>query len=387
MHLVEQYSLVTGAKINKPFIETSYYPVPFDKYIVVENGGQEVKSRIYSMWTDIVADIKDYLDAENIKIVQVGAADSEQMAGVFDLRGRTTTKQLAYIIKNSLLHCSTNDFLLDVASHFDVPVVGMYGNTYANVAKPYWGNVDKKIIIESHRNGNKPSFLAEEKPNTINLIYPEKAADAILKLLNIKRKEKIETQFIGDLYSSHVLEGVPDFVPPDSFQPNMVINLRMDYHFDLNNMVQWAKSRKVNIFTNKIIDLNYLNAVKSNVVAIQQEVCSDLNLKYLNILNSLKIPCELFTRNERALNNLRLKYFDYKVTYKKVKTKEDVKDFEFSKDFQFKSNKLLLSKEKKYLSKYDYINNRPYERQDLKIVDSPDFWEDLDFFRIYKKTV
>ena len=149
MHLVEQYSLVTGAKINKPFIETSYYPVPFDKYIVVENGGQEVKSRIYSMWTDIVADIKDYLDAENIKIVQVGAADSEQMAGVFDLRGRTTTKQLAYIIKNSLLHCSTNDFLLDVASHFDVPVVGMYGNTYANVAKPYWGNVDKKIIIEA----------------------------------------------------------------------------------------------------------------------------------------------------------------------------------------------------------------------------------------------
>ena len=54
MHLVEQYSLVTGAKINKPFIETSYYPIPFDKYIVVENGGQEVKSRIYSMWTDIV---------------------------------------------------------------------------------------------------------------------------------------------------------------------------------------------------------------------------------------------------------------------------------------------------------------------------------------------
>lgn len=78
MHLVEQYSLVTGAKINKPFIETSYYPIPFDKYIVVENGGQDVKSRIYSMWTDIVADIKDYLDAEHIKIVQVGAADSEQ---------------------------------------------------------------------------------------------------------------------------------------------------------------------------------------------------------------------------------------------------------------------------------------------------------------------
>ena len=387
MHLVEQYSLVTGAKINKPFIETSYYPIPFDKYIVVENGGEEIKSRIYSMWTDIIADIKDYLDAENIKIVQIGSADSEQMPGVFDLRGRTTTKQLAYIVKNSLLHCSTNDFLLDIASHFNVPVVGMYGNTYADVAKPYWGEKNKKIILESHRNGNKPSFLAEERSNSVNLIYPEKIADAILKLLNIKQKEKFDTQFIGDLYNSHVIEAVPDFVPPDSFQPNMVINLRMDYHFDLNNMIQWGKNRKVNIFTNKIIDLNYLNSIRSNVIAIQQEVCSELNLKYLNILNSLKIPCELFTRNERALNNLRLKYFDYKVTYKKVKTKEDIKDFTFSDDFYFKSNKLLLSKEKKYLSKYDYVNNRPYKKQDLKIVDNADFWEDLDFFRIYKKIV
>ena len=339
------------------------------------------------MWTDIIADIKDYLDAENIKIVQIGSADSEQMPGVFDLRGRTTTKQLAYIVKNSLLHCSTNDFLLDVASHFNVPVVGMYGNTYADVAKPYWGEKNKKIILESHRNGNKPSFLAEERSNSVNLIYPEKIADAILKLLNIKQKEKFDTQFIGDLYNSHVIEAVPDFVPPDSFQPNMVINLRMDYHFDLNNMIQWGKNRKVNIFTNKIIDLNYLNSIRSNVIAIQQEVCSELNLKYLNILNSLKIPCELFTRNERALNNLRLKYFDYKVTYKKVKTKEDIKDFTFSDDFYFKSNKLLLSKEKKYLSKYDYVNNRPYKKQDLKIVDNADFWEDLDFFRIYKKIV
>jgi len=73
MHLVEQYSLVTGAKINKPFIETSYYPIPFDKYIVVENGGQEVKSRIYSMWTDIVADIKAWRsDSDTVGEVHAG---------------------------------------------------------------------------------------------------------------------------------------------------------------------------------------------------------------------------------------------------------------------------------------------------------------------------
>ena len=78
----------------------------------------------------------------------------------------------------------------------------------------------------------------------------------------------------------------------------MVINLRMDYHFDLQNMINWSSNNKVNIFTNKVIDLNYLNAIKHNIVSIQQEVCSELNLKYLNILKSLKINCELFTKNE-----------------------------------------------------------------------------------------
>ena len=61
MHLIEQYSLAMGAKIDEPFIETSYYPLPFDKYIVVENGA-DVKSRIYGMWPDVILEIKPYLN-------------------------------------------------------------------------------------------------------------------------------------------------------------------------------------------------------------------------------------------------------------------------------------------------------------------------------------
>ena len=57
MHLIEQLALSTGVKIDKPFIETSYYPLSFDKYIVLENGS-EVKSRVYGMWSDIITEIK-----------------------------------------------------------------------------------------------------------------------------------------------------------------------------------------------------------------------------------------------------------------------------------------------------------------------------------------
>ena len=90
MHLAEQYSLAMGARIDKPFIETNYYPLPFSKYIVVENGA-DIKSRIYGIWPDVVLEIKPYLDKHNIEIVQIGHKDSEPIPAAFDLRGRTTT--------------------------------------------------------------------------------------------------------------------------------------------------------------------------------------------------------------------------------------------------------------------------------------------------------
>tara|TARA_Y100000034_G_scaffold21390_1_gene24622 strand:+ start:3063 stop:4235 length:1173 start_codon:yes stop_codon:yes gene_type:complete len=390
MHLIEQLALSTGVKIDKPFIETSYYPLSFDKYIVLENGS-EIKSRVYGMWPDIITEIKPYLNDRKIAIIQIGDVKDELIPSTYDLRGRTTIKQNAYLLRKSLLHCSTNDFLLDVAASFNVPVVAMYGGTFADIAKPYWGDKSKHIILESHRNGNKPTFLADENPRTINLIHPEDIAYSILKLLDIKPTSEIETKFIGNLYTTNILEAVPNFSPPRSFDPGLIINLRMDYHFDLQNMLSWGSSRKVNIFTNKIIDLNYLNAIKNNIVGFQQEVCMDLNQKYLNILKNLKVPCDLFTKNERALGKLRMKYFDNKIILKKEPTFEDLKkankSFVFSGDLYCKSNKLLLSNGKKYLNKYDFFTDREYKGEDHKIINDSRFWEEQDYLRIYEKKV
>jgi hypothetical protein len=390
MHLIEQLALSTGVKIGKPFIETSYYPLSFDKYIVLENGS-EVKSRAYGMWADIITEMQPHLNDQKIAIIQIGDAKDELIPSAYDLRGRTTIKQNAYLLKKSLLHCSTNDFLLDVAASFNVPVVAMYGSTFADIAKPYWGDKSKHIILESHRNGNKPTFLADENPRTVNFIHPEDIAYSILKLLDIEPTTKIETKFIGNLYTTNILEAVPDFSPPSTFDPGLIVNLRMDYHFDLQNMLNWGSDRKVNVFTNKIIDLNYLNAIKKNIVGLQQEVCMDLNQKYLNILKNLKIPCDLFTKNERALGKLRMKYFDNKIILKKEKTFEDLKEsnksFTFSENFYYKSNKLLLSNGKKYLNKYDYLAGREYKGENHKIVNDPKFWEDQDYLRIYEKKV
>jgi len=99
----------------------------------------------------------------------------------------------------------------------------------------------------------------------------------------------------------------------------------------------------------------------------------------------------LFTKNERALGKLRMKYFDNKIILKKEKTFEDLKEsnksFTFSENFYYKSNKLLLSNGKKYLNKYDYLAGREYKGENHKIVNDPKFWEDQDYLRIYEKNV
>ena len=101
MHLLEQYALTTGVKITKPHIETSYYPFPFDKYIVLENG-HDIKSRTYGMWSDIILEIKPLLDENEIIIVQIGSSNDEAIPGCYDLRGKTTIKQNAYLLKKCL---------------------------------------------------------------------------------------------------------------------------------------------------------------------------------------------------------------------------------------------------------------------------------------------
>ena len=103
MHLIEQLALSTGVKIGKPFIETSYYPLSFDKYIVLENGS-EVKSRAYGMWADIITEMRPHLNDQKIAIIQIGDAKDELIVG--DLQAQSLeeiwTSEKTKKIRNSM---------------------------------------------------------------------------------------------------------------------------------------------------------------------------------------------------------------------------------------------------------------------------------------------
>ena len=53
MHLIEQYALSCGVKIDKPHIETSFFPVPSEKYITV-HASSGMESKNYDYYDDVM---------------------------------------------------------------------------------------------------------------------------------------------------------------------------------------------------------------------------------------------------------------------------------------------------------------------------------------------
>ena len=78
MHLIEQYALSCGVKIDKPHIETGFYPVPVEKYITLHaSSGMHAKN--YDYYNDVVELLIPYLNKEKIYIIQIGQSEDQKI--------------------------------------------------------------------------------------------------------------------------------------------------------------------------------------------------------------------------------------------------------------------------------------------------------------------
>ena len=66
MHLVEQYALSCGVKIDRPSIETSYFPVVPDKYITL-HASNRIQSKTYDYYNDVMDLLHPYLASRKHK--------------------------------------------------------------------------------------------------------------------------------------------------------------------------------------------------------------------------------------------------------------------------------------------------------------------------------
>ena len=121
MHLLESFALSTGTKIDKPYIYTSYTPLPLEteKYISFQPWGQkEFDARIYPYWNEVLDILRPSLNEKNIPVIQLGVKGEDKVQGTIDMRGKTSINQAAYVIKNAALHLGIDSFGVHVASGF-----------------------------------------------------------------------------------------------------------------------------------------------------------------------------------------------------------------------------------------------------------------------------
>ena len=391
MNLIETYALNCGAKIDKPYIYSTFFPIPFERYITFHTDEAE-QSKSYEYWQDVINIITPVLKNNNITIVQVGDANNREMHDCVSFRGQTSLNQLAYIMERSMLHVGPDGFLLHLASYYDIPIVGLYSPYFIECNKPFFGSASKHILLSSYdRAKQKPSYSPEENPKTINLLLPEEIASSVLKLLNINFDFPFDTVFIGKKYSGfNIQESIPNN-PTILFNPENPVEIRTDLEYDdgsLHN--QLAHYKKSIVIISKTINFDILRRFKDNIHSIvvrilggdQKELISKIVELGKNIILVSPLP-------EEEIQKLKHIYYEFGNIHPQESIGID-KINELKKDssyLYYRSSKITAVNGKYYYSQaaaeVGIPMDNPHEYQ--KVIDSQLFWDNAHCFMIVKK--
>lgn len=384
-HIVEEYAKNLGVKIGKPIITDHFYPVTSDNYITFHTNDKKSPARHYDHWNLAFDILKPFLEKNNIDIIQVGSAEDPPNKNCNFFTLGSSFKQMSYIIKKAKLHLGIDSLPVHIASSYNIPIVGLYSNLYPNCSKPVWSDSQKVVLLSPDFTEIRPSFKDIEENKRVNEIKPESVASSVLDLLSINHNlSTYQTLNIGKFYDTEIFEAIPNFKPDEDFQPSKVVNLRCDYELEEDTLPHWL-SYRVNLMTDKQIDLNLLNYHKSNIAGMTLFLDSgDFDVDYLNNLNDLNIEYSLISRSKKDIDDIRFNFFDFVVTEHKAFTKKDI-DFssEICHNTYYHSKKTLISKNKHYSSKAYWKNDIEKSEEKEKLIDCPEMWEEIDHLYIY----
>jgi hypothetical protein len=398
MHLVETYSLSTGSKIKKPFIHKKFFPIPFEKYITIQNSSG-MQGKCYDYFQEVLNFIYEDLEKAGYKIIQIGAKEDKALNNVFHLQGQTNINQTAFILENSKLHIGNDSFAIHMCSAFGVPLIGLYSVSSPEIAGPFWKN--KNQICLTPKNWN-PSFNPNESPKRVNEIKIESIIESVKTLLNINLSQNINTIFIGERYGHILLEAIPSIILPNTVFSEAPLNIRFDYIDQieekdyictLNNL----NTRKCAIITDKPIEIEKLFQLKDKIINLFYDITfKDIDLNFVNKIKSLGMKVDFIfnkskNKNESALDSKKLELIDYQeiinIVENTEKPKEEIKESKF-----YKSKKILFANNNTYLSKAAYLENKPVNLdsidviQNIKDINNIDLLieEDADYCLFYK---
>lgn len=389
MHLVETYALNCGLKIDQPFIYEKYCPIPFDKFVSFQPCSKyEAKS--YDLWQEVIDQILPFLREKDIHIIQIGGKDEKPLNNCYHLQGKTTINQAAYLIKRGIMHFGADSFGVHIASSYDKPIVALYSNSRPENAGPYFNIKNKAKILEIDKSNRKPSYSAQENPKTINELDPIDIANSILEKLGFD-KINMKSLHIGQDYGRKLIESAPDAVLSDISKLGVSsLIMRMDYEFNEEVLEEQLRRNNCSIYTKKPIKFDVLNKYKNNIAQIIYELEEDHDLEFVKNMRKIGRPFILSTyKDQDFIDKIKLQYMDYGQIIKLNKsTKNDlikIKDKDLS-NLYYKSNKITISNGKVYNSKAAYMAKTPFENKPIKVIDTPEFWEEAKYLYIFELT-
>jgi len=184
MHLVENYALVCGCKIDRPFIKTKPIELPNKPYILLHAHNPKGKDRNYRHWNKVVSMLSNYTKFEH-EIIQIGQQNDPIVNGVNSTYlGRLNYNELAYLVEHCDLLLCFDSFPMHLASTLDKKIVAVFGRQEQNT-RPYFNvNSPYKVFAPSFEQ-YKPSFNDTDKFDLLNQIQPKEIFDATINLLGI----------------------------------------------------------------------------------------------------------------------------------------------------------------------------------------------------------
>jgi hypothetical protein len=398
MHLIEKYSLNCGIspkKLGNPYIYTSYYPTPFDKYIVIHaSSGMNAKN--YSYYQDVIDFVFEKVNAAGYGIIQIGGQNDPKLGNCLNLQGITNIHQTAFILKNASLLLANDSFSTHMGSSFGIPCVSLYSVIQPEVAGPYWNN-GKQFTIMAPLNGKKPKYSNEDPEMVINRIKPEqiiKEINSALPDLKLSSELKIESLFFGKNYSKIAIEFVPDQLLAITDLKETSLNIRFDYlksnevrQENINSAIMNLSIRKCCVITSMPFDLDQLKNLKQNISSlifhIEKKHLSKIDeaIKFIEkgIKDGFNIAVALIKNDfsEQEINDLKFKFLDIKNINMLDQTSwsKNLSEDSFGRinDLTImKSSRIIISNGSKFLTKIALLENKPCSSIEQKISEIND---------------
>tara|TARA_Y100000588_G_C14187252_1_gene896390 strand:- start:1092 stop:1700 length:609 start_codon:yes stop_codon:yes gene_type:complete len=170
--------------------------------------------------------------------------------------------------------------------------------------------------------------------------------------------------------------------------------VRMDLYFDERSLEQQLNICKCSIVTNKPINIQLLQKYKSRIAEYVFFIEKDTDVNYFKQLKQAGVKFFVMSKmKDKELNQIKLKYLDIAPIIKKeVGEKKKLQKLLNNKDLSniyYKSSCLTVLRADLYPSNVYLEGNEPVLDtkclEPRRVIDHPDFWQDLDSFLILEK--